>query len=113
MANHHAVERITKLEATRRQLRTAIRLFTQGGDPVSVHTLTAAAHEVLRDLLQARGEGSLIKDNPRIEPSFRDQFARLVNEAENFFKLADRDAGPILEFDPRQTHHLLLDALFM
>ena len=32
---------VTKLDAARRQLRTAIRLWFEEGDPVSIHTLAA------------------------------------------------------------------------
>jgi hypothetical protein len=48
-------EIITKLDAARRQLRTAVTLFFQHGDEVAVHTLTAAAHQILIDLLKPQG----------------------------------------------------------
>ncbi len=48
-------ETVTKLDAARRQLHTAIRLFFANEDMVSVHTLTRASHEILRTLLSAKG----------------------------------------------------------
>jgi hypothetical protein len=35
---------VRKLAAVRTQLETAISLYFGGGDPVSIHTLTAAAY---------------------------------------------------------------------
>jgi hypothetical protein len=48
--------KISKLDAARRQLDTAIRLYFMEGDPVSVHTLAAAAFEILKDLVRS-GQG--------------------------------------------------------
>ena len=45
------VEKVPKLDAAKRQLRTGIILFFEDADTVSVHTLTSAAQELLRDLL--------------------------------------------------------------
>jgi hypothetical protein len=41
---------ISKFDAAKRQLETAIRLWFHSGDPVSVHTLAAASHQLLHDL---------------------------------------------------------------
>jgi hypothetical protein len=40
--------KVSKLDAAKRQLETVIRLYFSNGDPVSIHTLTAAAYNVLR-----------------------------------------------------------------
>ena len=42
---------IDKLEAARRRLITAIHLYFADGDEVFTHTLTAAAFEILDDLV--------------------------------------------------------------
>ena len=47
--------RLTKLDAARRQLETAVRLYFHEGDPVSTHTLAAAAYNVLRALNKRQG----------------------------------------------------------
>jgi hypothetical protein len=66
------VIRLTKLDAARHQLKTAIRLFFEERDPVSIHALASAAQEVLRDLLRARGIPSpSIKDSDLIKPEYR------------------------------------------
>jgi hypothetical protein len=41
---------VTKLDAARRQLETAITLWFHEADPVSIHALTGAAHNLLCDL---------------------------------------------------------------
>jgi hypothetical protein len=42
--------KISKLEAARRQVETAIRIYFANGDPVSIHTLAAASLQILVDL---------------------------------------------------------------
>ena len=104
---------ISKLDAAKRQLETVIRLYFSDADPVAMHTLTGAAYNVLRDITSKRGaEPMFIKDemfkfvNPGYEKTIREK----VNEAENFFKHADRDHASTLDFNPDATELLLQDA---
>jgi hypothetical protein len=106
-------ERITRIEAAQRQLVTAIELFFEGRDAISVHTLAAAAHGILRDLLKLRSGASIIKDNPLVRPDRQKEFIAILNTAQNFFKHADRDPGKAIEFRPDFTQFLLIDAIFM
>jgi hypothetical protein len=46
--------RLGKLEAARRQLETAIKLYFADGDEVSIHTLTGAAYPLIRDINEHR-----------------------------------------------------------
>ena len=46
---------LSKLEAARRQLETAIKLYFADGDDVSIHSLVAAAYALLRDINEYRG----------------------------------------------------------
>ena len=46
---------VSKLEAGKRQLETAITLYFNYGDPVSIHSLSAAAYVIFRDLNKRRG----------------------------------------------------------
>ena len=46
---------INKLEAARRQLDTAIRMTFANEDALAIHTLAAAAHGIVRDILRKRG----------------------------------------------------------
>ena len=104
---------ITKLEAARRQLETAIRLYFSEADPVSIHTLTLAAYDIIRNVSKKRGGSPMvIKDelpelvNPKYKKMFRDK----LNEAQNFFKHADRDADSTLRFCPAITEKMMWDA---
>lgn len=104
---------LSKLDVAKRQLEIAIRLYFTYGDPVSIHTLAAAGYNVLRDLTEKRGAEpmflkGLLLDNVR--PEYKDQVIRKLNEAENFFKHADRDHASTLEFKPELSEFHLLDA---
>lgn len=104
---------ISKLDAARRQLEIAIRLYFQNGDPVSIHTLTAAAYNVICDINNKRGGDSMLikkKIFEYVKPEFQKEFRDKMNEAENFFKHADRDHDATLTFNPDQSEMLILDA---
>jgi methylphosphotriester-DNA--protein-cysteine methyltransferase len=51
----HSTVHITKLAAAERQLRAAIRLFFVREDGLAVHTVAAAAYQLLADLKAKRG----------------------------------------------------------
>ena len=105
--------KVTKLEVARDQLDAAIELFFLSDNTIAVHTLTAAAYNVLRDL--AKRDGS---EFPFIKSGFIDTLKEFekgkvmsfLNAPENFFKHADRDPEGVLEFDPELTELLLMDA---
>ncbi len=104
---------VSKLDSVRRQLEVAVRIYFTNGDPVSTHTLAAAAYSVIRDLNSAKGGSPMfVKDDifKHIKPEFVDRFRAKLNEAENFFKHADHDPDKVLEFRSEQTELLLLDA---
>lgn len=104
--------KFTKLDSARRQLETAIRLYFSESDPVSVHTLAGAANESLRDLTRHAGAEPMLKDQTlaSIKPQFKQDVAKKLGEAQNFFKHADRDPEKVLSFDPGQTEILILDS---
>jgi hypothetical protein len=89
MAIHVLLMNITKLDAAKSQLATAIRLYFEDCDPVSVHTLALAASEIIDRLCVS-------KDTPAMRSSFlaaiipgrRKEFADTFNKARNFFKHA-------------------------
>ncbi len=105
--------KISKLDAVKRQLETAIKLYFMSEDPVSIHTLTAAAYNVIRDINRQRGGKPLIvKDQlpEHIKPEYVKDFRNKLNEAENFLKHADRDHDNSLDFYPDQSELLMFDA---
>jgi hypothetical protein len=96
---------IPKLDAARRQVETAIRLYFCEGDPVAIHTLTAAGHQLLFDLNKARGGPA---QWPKwMKSEYRNEFIRKLSEAGDFF--TDRDPDKTLQFDPAQSELLLID----
>jgi hypothetical protein len=104
---------ISKLDAAKRQLEAAIRLYFSNGDPVPIHTLTAAAYNVTRDIGTRRGaRPMLVKGRvlDRIKPEFRDKAGAKLNEAENFFKHGGPNPDGNLHFDPAISEVMILDA---
>jgi hypothetical protein len=109
------IERVSKLDAARRQLRTAIRLFFADGDTVSIHTLTAAVQGLLRNLLTAAGKKSPLRQTEEdwIKPEHWKDYLALVNAPQNFFKHADSDPDDVFDFRPEVTAHSLLECVIM
>jgi hypothetical protein len=108
------VMHLTKIDAATRQIETAIDLYFHDGDPVSVHTLTMAALEIVRILAGKKHRVLNIRRflNQLVKPEFHEEVARKMSEPENFFKHASRDKNGTIDFDPRQTEWWLLDAVF-
>jgi len=101
---------VTKLDAAKRQLETAIRLWFHSGDPVSIHTLAAAARQVLVDINTKREGEPMGADRPEIRPEARKRAHAVFAKAENFFKHADRDSDATLTFTPEATRFYILEA---
>jgi hypothetical protein len=88
------------LDAARRQLHTAIRLWFEDGDPVSIHTLASASHEIVHALFRAKGLKGLLFDSPIVRPEKRSIWSGLLKTSFNFFKHARHDDGTVLDFHP-------------
>jgi hypothetical protein len=102
--------RVTKLECARSQLETAIRLYFEDRDPISIHTLTSAAYDVLHDIGRPRGLEPIFKGARFLPPEEREAYKDLLNRPRNFFKHADLDPQVRLKFEPEVTTFLLFDA---
>ena len=106
---------LSKIDVARRQLVTAIRLYFNWGDEVSIHTLAAAARNVLCDLCERRGATSpLLLDNlldDFVKPEHYKEVRNKFRESENFFKHADRDSEGGLTFNPETTDYMLIEAV--
>lgn len=110
------IEKVTKVDAARRQLSTAIRLFFERRDTVSIHTLVSAAQGIMHDLLekQGPGKGSFLKSATIVRPEKRAEYFKLITDAQNFFKHADREpADAVLEFYPEPIAFSILDVVDM
>ena len=101
--------KITKLDAARRQLRTALGLWFADGDPVSIHTLLAAAHEIIHRLYRNKGLVNLVFDTDLIKDEYRGEFARRIKEAPSFFKHANHDADDAsILFNPETNDYIAM-----
>jgi hypothetical protein len=107
-----AILKVSKTDAAKRQLEAAIRLWFFDGDPVSIHTLAAAAHQLVHDLGKARGIATTLRELSNVRPEFRKQMRAAIAHDENFFKHAERDPDALLEFKPITTTYMLGDAVF-
>ncbi len=103
--------RLGKLDAARRQLETAIRLYFADGDDVSVHTLAAAAYSLIRDINEHRQGEPMLKDWHLFLPDdLALEFKSYINRPENFLKHADKDPAGVGELEPKWTEVLLWEA---
>jgi hypothetical protein len=89
---------VTKLDAARRQLQTAIRLWFQDADPVSIHTLAAAAYEIIHAVSKQRNpkRRKLLFDMSFIRDEYRAEFARKLKEPGN----SNNPKEQIIEYNP-------------
>jgi hypothetical protein len=100
---------VGKLDAAHRQLRTAIRLWFEGGDPVSIHTLAFAAYEIAHVVSKKRNRArrDLIFDSLMIKDEHRAEWNKTIKDHANFFKHAKKDWDSSIKFAP------ILSELFM
>lgn len=102
---------ISKRDAARRQLNTAIRLFFCGEDTIVVHSLASSAANLYSDLVEqtTANESWRVKfqNNGALEER---EVKRIINRAWNFFKHGDRDATDDLEFEETETELMLFYA---
>jgi hypothetical protein len=99
---------ILKFDAGRRQLKMAIRLWFQDDDPVSIHTLAAAAYEILHNLSRLKGGTDLLFDSKAIREDYRKDFIKRIKSTSQFFKHADRDPDGTAELSTLDTEVLLI-----
>lgn len=106
---------LTKLEAARRQIETAVRLYFHGGDAISIHTLASAGCNVLVNLCTHRGANSplLLADMilTFVKPEHHKKVRDKIRAPENFFKHADRDPEGSITFNPESSEFFLLEAV--
>lgn len=109
------METISKLEAAKRQLDQAIRLFFEERDALSIHTLASAAQGILRDIARATGAHnlSILHDHPQIPAEHRKAWINAINAPRNFLKHADNDPDGTIEFNDADNETLLLDAVLL
>ena len=100
---------IKKLDAARRQLWAAMRLWFREEDPVAVHTLAFAAYEIIHVISKKRDpkRRDLIFDALTVRDEFRAEFNMAIKKHASFFKHAKTDWDASIEFAP------ILSVLFL
>ncbi|MGL4318006.1 MAG: hypothetical protein ACRCTL_15505 [Pseudomonas sp.] len=89
---------LTKIDAARRQLATAINLLFSEGDPVSVYSLATNAWEIIDTLCERQGIESASAQTREHLPEGKILKRDYINSPyRNFFKHADRDPDEVLE----------------
>lgn len=104
---------ISKLDAVKRQVETALHLYFLSRDPVSIYTLAHAAYQILVDLNKHRGgRAMLMEDMVTIyaRPNHKKEVYAKIHEAENFFKHANRDPEDTIDFSPDASETVLWEA---
>lgn len=105
-----------KLDAARRQLGTALSLFIDDLDPVSVHCLACGGGELAEHMVKRSGGSAFVDHAMEVDPELDERsVARLRNKYWNAFKHAKTRSGleraddVLLEgFSDEQNDHSLL-----
>jgi len=101
--------KLSKIDAARRQIESAIWLWFLDADIVSVHTLTAAAHRILLELSKHRGvtQFPCITEDPPVTQAKGTK--RAFRDAETYFKHAKN--AETYELNEVWTELYLFDAV--
>lgn len=98
-----------KIDAARRQIESAIWLWFVDADIVSVHTLTAATHRILRELSELWGVTPLPLTAQYLLKRRDQETKQTFHEVEAFFKQAKNDES--YELNETFTELYLFDAV--
>lgn len=102
---------VTKLEAAKRQLNTAIRLLFVGEDAIAVHSLAVNAANLLSDLADHKPDITSWREMMREDQGMTSaQIKYVINRSWNFFKHADRNPNEKLEFDVKESEYIVFIA---
>ncbi len=104
-------EKLTKIEAAKRQTIEAIRLFFECRDPLVLHTIIGAAHEILLDIGERKNIQSYLKSVMWIKPEMQKEYFSLINDHKNFLKHAKTDPDHELKFNSSINEMWIYDAI--
>lgn len=105
--------KITKLDAGISQLKEAIYLFFECRDPIAVHTVAGSASNLLFNLGEHEKVDSPVRGNPHVREDKKRLWIKKINDAQSFFKHANRDPDTEFEFDPWITEILIFEGCFL
>lgn len=99
--------KISKLDAAKRQLDSAIKLWFDDEDPVTICSLTWSSFQIIQDKNDKPGGDKamtlLAIVQSIVEPEHVTQTMAKLRQPWAFFKHANQDPHAILEFDPAST----------
>lgn len=103
---------VTRQQAARAEIDTAIELLFDGGSPVAIELLTWASVEMMRGLAEHRQlqtfQGSL---EDRVKPEMLKEWREILKGHYNFFKHGDRDPERVShDFMPEAVTYPLFGA---
>jgi len=105
-------KQIKKLEAAERQLKEAITLFFEERDPVAIHTLAHAAHEILYQVGKNTRRAIPIFYKPSwLSEEARSKWAEYFKTHYNFFKHAGRREEETIIFNLDLNELVLFDCV--
>lgn len=106
--------KVSKLDAAKRQLETAIRLYFNDADPMSIYTLAGASHGILENLqknLNVRHDNSGQIDNLVIRDKYKKEIQKAIKESRKSFQMTSKDEKALINFNPRINELFLFDAV--
>lgn len=103
---------ISKIDVAKRQIETAIILYFNNLDFVSIYSLSYSAKTVLEDVSKKQSiETPVDIMLKNIKKSKHKEFLKIYRDPANFFKHADRDASTLLKFHYKITDMILWEAV--
>jgi hypothetical protein len=104
---------ITKIDAARMQLATAIEMWFNGDNPVAVHTLACAAYQIIHDLNRKKKGPPLLFDSDYVKDQYRKEAVALLKKQSGFFKHADfrKNGATEIEFETLTSDGFILFSL--
>lgn len=103
---------LEKLEAAWRQIDTAIMLWFNDGDPVSIHTLACSAYQIVHDVNRKVGGHELLYDSLIIKDEYRKEWIQTLKNPYNFLKHAKSDPFASILFDPEANETFIAFTCF-
>lgn len=99
---------LTKLDAARRQLKVAVHMLFDGGDPIAIHTLVGAASGIVSDLTEkAFPEKSWDRYAQEANQISASSYFFEIRKPQNFLKHANSDDAVTFDFNASDTDHLM------
>jgi|GEM_PF-1187195 len=105
------MEKVTKLDAAKREINAAIRMFFIEEDPIAIHAVVAGGLQVISDLASKEGVSVGIESIlDTIIEERRSEFRELMRHPQNFLKHAARenDETEVLEFNVESVEMFLI-----